>query len=33
MEELLPAVDGQIVAVTAKQGKTVEKGEIVALVQ
>ena len=33
MEELLPAVDGQIVAVTAPQGKTVEKGEIVALVQ
>ena len=33
MEELLPAVDGQIVAVTATQGKTVEKGEIVALIQ
>ena len=33
MEELLPAVDGQVVAVTAPQGKTVEKGEIVALVQ
>ena len=33
MEELLPAVDGQIVAVTAPQGKTVEKGEIVALIQ
>ena len=33
MEELLPAVDGQLVAVTAPQGKTVEKGEIVALIQ
>ena len=33
MEELLPAVDGQIVAITAPQGKTVEKGEIVALIQ
>ena len=33
MEELLPAVDGQIVTVTAPQGKTVEKGEIVALIQ
>ena len=33
MEELLPAVDGQVVAVTAEQGKTVEKGEIVAFVQ
>ena len=33
MEELLPAVDGQVVAVTAPQGKTVEKGEIVALIQ
>ncbi len=33
MEELLPAVDGQVVAVTAAQGKTVEKGEIVALIQ
>ena len=33
MEELLSAVDGQIVAVTAAQGKTVEKGEIVALIQ
>ena len=33
MEELLPAVDGQVVAVTAAQGKTVEKGEIVAFVQ
>ena len=33
MEELLPAVDGQVVAVTAAQGKKVEKGEIVAFVQ
>ena len=33
MEELLPAADGQIVAVTAPQGKKVAKGEIVALVQ
>ena len=33
MEELLPAVDGQVVAVTAPQGKKVEKGEIVAFVQ
>ena len=33
MEELLPAVDGQVVAVTAPQGKTVEKDEIVALIQ
>ena len=33
MEELLPAADGQIVAVTAPQGKKVQKGEIVALIQ
>ena len=33
MEELLPATGGQIVAITAPQGKTVAKGEIVALVQ
>ena len=33
MEELLPAVDGQVVAVTAPQGKKVAKGEIVAFVQ
>jgi pyruvate carboxylase subunit B len=33
MEELLPAVSGQVVAVTAPQGKSVEKGEIVAFVQ
>ena len=33
MEEILPAVDGQVVAVTAPQGKTVEKGEIIALIQ
>ena len=33
MEELLSAVDGQIVAVTAPQGKDVAKGQIVAFVQ
>ena len=33
MEELLPATGGQIVAITAPQGKTVAKGEIVALIQ
>ena len=33
MEELLPAAGGQIVAITAPQGKTVAKGEIVALIQ
>jgi len=33
MEEILAATDGQIVAVTAPQGKKVAKGEIVALVQ
>ena len=33
MEELLPAVDGQVVAVTASQGKKVAKGEIVAFIQ
>ena len=33
MEEILPATDGQIVAVTAPQGKKVEKGEIIAFVQ
>ena len=33
MEELLPAVEGQIVAVTAPQGKDVVKGQIVAFVQ
>ena len=33
MEEILPAIDGRFVAVTAKQGKNVEKGEIVAFVE
>ena len=33
MEEMPAAVDGRIVAVTAKQGDEVEKGEIVALLQ
>ena len=33
MEEILPATDGQVVAVTAPQGKKVEKGEIIAFVQ
>jgi pyruvate carboxylase subunit B len=33
MEEMPAAVDGRIVAVTAKQGDNVEKGEIVALLQ
>jgi len=32
-EELIAAVDGQIVAVPARQGKKVVKGEIVALIQ
>ena len=33
MEEIFPAVSGRIVAVTAKQGKDVAKGEIVAFIQ
>ncbi|MCR5561575.1 MAG: oxaloacetate decarboxylase [Bacteroidales bacterium] len=33
MEEILPAIDGRFVAVTAKQGKNVKKGEIVAFVE
>ena len=33
MEEVFPATDGQVVAVTAPQGKKVEKGEIIAFVQ
>ena len=32
-EEIIPAVTGRVVAVTGKQGKKVEKGEIVAFVQ
>ena len=32
MEELIPAVDGRLVAVPAAQGKDVVKGEIVALI-
>ena len=33
MEEIVPAVGGRIVAVTAPQGKDVVKGEIVAFVE
>ncbi len=33
IEEVIPAVDGRIVAVTAPQGKDVVKGEIVAFVE
>ena len=32
-EEILPAIDGRIVAVTAKQGAAVVKGQIVAFIQ
>ena len=33
MEDLIPAVDGRVVAVTGKQGENVAKGEIVAFVE
>jgi len=33
LQEIVPAVDGRIVAVTAKQGEDVVKGEIVAFVE
>ena len=33
MEEVVPAVDGRIVAVCCKQGDNVAKGEIVAFVE
>ena len=33
MEEIVPAVDGRVVAVCAKQGENVAKGEIVAFVE
>lgn len=33
MEDIIPAVDGQIVAITAPQGKDVVKGEILGLVK
>ena len=33
MEEIIPAIDGRVVAVCAKQGENVVKGEIVAFVQ
>ena len=33
MEGIIPAISGRIVAVTGKQGKKVEKGEIVAFVE
>ena len=32
MEEVIPAVDGRLVAVCSKQGDSVVKGEIVAFV-
>ena len=33
MEEIIPAIDGRVVAVLGKQGEKVEKGEIVAFVE
>ena len=33
MEELVPAIDGRVVAVLGKQGDKVAKGEIIAFVQ
>ncbi len=33
LEEIVPAVSGRVVAVTAKQGKDVAKGELIAFVQ
>ncbi|MBO4263570.1 MAG: oxaloacetate decarboxylase [Bacteroidales bacterium] len=33
MEEILPAADGRVIAVTAAQGKNVAKGEIVAFIE
>ncbi len=33
MEEIIPAVNGRIIEVKAKQGEMVEKGQIVALIQ
>ena len=33
LEEIVPAVSGRVVAVTAKQGKDVAKGEVIAFVQ
>lgn len=33
LEEIVPAVDGRIVAVTGKQGENVAKGEIVAYIE
>ena len=33
MEELIPAVDGRVVATLGKQGDKVEKGEIVAFIE
>ena len=32
MEELVPAIDGRVVAVLGKQGEKVVKGEIVAFI-
>ena len=33
MEEVIPAVDGRIVAICSKQGDMVAKGEIIAFVE
>ena len=33
MEEVIPAVDGRIVAICCRQGDNVAKGEIVAFVE
>ena len=33
LEEIMPAVDGRVVAVTGKQGEHVAKGEIVAYIE
>ena len=33
MEEIIPAIDGRVVAVLGKQGEKVAKGEIIAFVQ
>ena len=33
MEEIIPAINGRVIAVTGKQGDKVAKGEIVAFVQ
>ena len=33
MEDIVPAIDGRVVAVTGKQGDKVVKGEIIAFVE